>query len=630
MSLSDDVLRSAAAGIAPPPPRKAGRGASIVLPVSGLPPGVGDVLSNENAVLLIEPARRFGARGPVPDEPGADEPLDFAAQAVDALLRRTLSSGFPRTTAVWLGARRNGPWTVGLALRNAVRGGRLVPLQWAADAAREIEARGADRVLRELGICGLKRREALIVEACAPWLGEAEDARTLVRLAAAVLHACRRHHDGPLLCVAPAHFKGEPLADHFARLTGEESSGDPLALAVLYAEDGRHPIIEVQHWPRLSGPPLRRQVYGLVARRVGGRDKVGWQADGSALALDAQLLLESSDVDRVMTVPVVAQTRFGPPAGWELFETVEALEAACRHAVAATVVLPYQGADDYAALAHRIHRLRRAHPRALKIIVRELGERLRHGQESVLLRLGANQVVYRDVSLSRLEQAVQESRERLYQRQPPADAQTLVDAIAPEPVRGYLPPQPFCATARRMLARALDAQLGHSLIRLRLRGAVAHLDALAALRFERDGDLVTATGDEVAIFLFGCQQADAHGTLSRLLSVKAADLASDVSLVTMTIDLNMALESIAAQAHVNPPTDWTGALRERQQRAAQAEAQAQAAQEEAAGEPGETDTLPLAAGDVHADPAWQADGLQLPPGTRVLVPHRLGLRERVH
>jgi hypothetical protein len=71
-------------------------------------------------------------------------------------------------------------------------------------------------------------------------------------------------------------------------------------------------------------------------------------------------------------------------------------------------------------------------------------------------------------------------------------------------------------------------------------------------------------------------------------------------------------------------------LRERQQRAAQAEALAQAAQEEAAGEPGETDTLPLAAGDVHADPAWQADGLQLPPGTRVLVPHRLGLRERVH
>lgn len=623
MSLSDDVLRAGVVGTAKASatPRKAGRGASIVLPVGGLPPGVGDVLSGESAVLLIEAEFRFGARAGETGG-GQGDSSAFKEQVMDALLRRTLSSGFPRTTAVWVGARREGPWVVGAALRNAVRAGRLVPLQWSVDAAREIEARGAERVLRELGICGLKRREALVIEACAPWLGVAEDARTLVRLAGAMLAACRRQHDGPLLCVAPACYRGEPLADHFARLTGEDSSGEPLPLAVLYAEDGRHPIIEVQHWPRLSGPPLRRQVYGLVARRLGGRDKVGWQADGSALALDAQLLLEADDVARVITVPAVAQTRFGPPAGWELFDTVEALEAACRHAVAATVVLPYAGVEEFGALATRIHRLRRAHPRALKILVRELGERLRHGQESVLLRLGANQVVYRDVSLSRLEQAVLDGRERLYQRQPPPDAQALVDAIAPEPVRGYLPPQPFCATARRMLARALDAQLGHSLIRLRLRGAVAHLDALAALRFERDGDLVTATADEVAIFLFGCQQADAQGTLSRLLSVPVSQLASEVTLVTVTIDLNMALEGIASQAHVSPPTDWTAALRERQRQSA------------ARQEPSTTgdDVFAAAAAALApavSDPLW-VEGVQLPTGTRVLVPHRLHLRDRVH
>lgn len=625
MSLSDDVLRTATAGRSAPASRKAGRGASVVLPVGGLPPGVGDVLSHETAVLLIEAERRFGPQRDASLPEGADgAPASFRAQVFDALLRRTLSSGFPRTTAVWLGSRREGPWSVGLALRNAVRTGRLVPLQWTADAAREIEARGAERVLRELGVCGLKRREALIIDACAPWIGEADDARTLVALAGAMLQACRRVHDGPLLCVGPARYKGEPLADHFARLTGEDSSGEPLALAVLYAEDGRHPLIEIQHWPQLSGPPLRRQVYGLVARSRGGRDKVGWQADGSTMALDAQLLLGADDAARVVTTPSVAQTRFGPPDGWELFETAEALEATCRHAVAATVILPYGGLDDYAVLAHRIQRLRRAHPRALKILVRELGERLRHGQEAVLLRLGANQVVYRDVSLSRLDQAVQDSRDRLYQRPLAADAQVLVDAIAPEPVRGYLPPQPFCATARRMLARALDAQLGHSLIRLRLRGSVAHLDALAALRFERDGDLVTATGNEIAIFLFGCQQADAHGTLSRLLSTPVTELAADVTLVTATIDINMALEGIAAQAHVNPPTDWSSALRERHRQEDAEEAMSEAAPEEALTA---VSSLPMPAPAVTDA---RVDGLQLPAGTRVLVPHRLSLRERVH
>lgn len=616
MSLSDDVLRSAESGMAPRAPRKAGRGASIVLPVGGLPPGVGDVLARESAALLIETQHGFGphaGRGAPSAQASA-----FSAQALDALLRRTLSSGFPRTTAVWLGAHRQEPWRVGAALRTAVRAGRLVPLQWTADAAREIEARGAERVLKELGVCGLKRREALIIEACAPWLDEAEDARALVGLAGALMNACRRHHEGPLLVIAPARYRDEPMADHFARLAGEESSGEPLALATLYAEDGRHPMIEIQHWPTLAGPPLRRQVYGLVARQVAGRDKVGWQADGSALALDAQVLLEADDAGRVLTVPAVAQTHFGPPAGWELFDSLEAIDVASRHAVAATVVLPYGGADEYAALAHRIHRLRRAHPRALKILVRELGERLRHGQETVLLRLGANQVMYRDVGLSRLEQAVLEWRERLYQRAPVADAQSLIDAIAPEPVRGYLPPQAFCATARRMLARGLDAKLGHSLIRLRLRSAVAHLDALSAFRFERDGDLVTATADEVALFLFGCQQADAQGTLSRLLAVPVAELAAEVSLVTATIDLNMALEGIAAQAHVNPPTDWTTALRERRGGAA------------CGAEEGD-DTLAAAPypalHPVHESRPPVVDGLLLPAGTRVLVPHRLALRE---
>lgn len=616
MSLSDDAPRPAAPGGVAPQVRKPGRGASIVLPVGGLPPGVGDVLAHECAVLLIESQQAFRTPGALPA--GVDEDDGFHEQVLSATLRRTLSSGFPRTTAVWLGGHRDAPWVVGPALRSAVKAGRLVPLQWTTDAARQIEARGADRVLKELGVCGLRRREALIVEACAPWLAEAQDARTLVALAGAVLAACRRHHQGPLLCLAPARFRGEPLADYFVRLGREQQGGDDVPLATLYAEDGRHPIIEIQRWPSLSGAPVRRQVYGLVERRVGGRSKVGWQADGSALALDAQLLLEADDATRVLTVPEVAQTRFGPPPGWELFDGVDAIEAVCRHAVAATVVLPYAGIGDYAALAHCVHRLRRAHPRALKIIVRELGERLRHGQEAVLLRLGANQVVYRDVALSRLEQAVAEQRDRLFSRPPVADPQPLIDAIAPEPVRGYLMPQPFCATARRMLARGLDTQLGHSLITLRLRGDAAHLDALAAFRFERDGDLVTANADELSLFLFGCQQADAHGTLTRLLRVPVGDIAAELTLVTSTIDINMALEAVAAQAHVNPPTDWTGLLKERHQEQGAAVSKPHAPLPVAAPLP------PAVPTPVHQNP------LPLAPGSRVLVPHPLPLREPVH
>lgn len=622
MGLSDEVPRDAGRDARLTQVRKTGKGARIVLPVGGLPPGVGDVLPEECGVLLIEAGQRFQTSNPGSTSHAEPDPA-FQEAVLAATLRRTLSSGFPRATVMWLGAHRESAWAIGSSLRAAVRAGRLIPLQWRLDAARQIEVRGAERVLKDLGLCGLRRREALVIDACAPWLSEARDARTLVRLAAALLSACRRLHQGPVLGIVPAHFLGESLSNHFESLPWDELPGAPWSLATLYAEDGVHPVIEMHHWPALDGAAVRQRVYGLVGRRVGGRHKVGWQADGSALAMDAQVLLEADDVNRVIAVSSVAQSRFGPPAGWEVVDSAEDVEALCRYAVAATVILPYAQVDDFPALALRVQRLRAAHPRALKIIVRELGERLRHGQEAVLLRLGANQVVYRDVSLSRLEQAVLELRDRLFGRPPVAAPQALIDAIAAEPVRGYLPVQAFCATARRMLARGLDAKLGHSLLSLKLRASVAHLDALAAFQFERDGDLVTAGADELHLFLFGCQQADAQGTLARLLRVPMADIASDMTLVTATIDINMALEGVAAQAHVSPPTDWTGALKDRQRALQRLGAAQQGTAADVLAPPPPGGTMPS-----HV-PATLRDGLQLPPGTRVLTPHVLAVREPV-
>jgi len=594
------------------------RSGLLTLPVAGLPPGVGDIGAGECGLLLIQAETGLNGGGSVDEPVDGSAMLGFHDRVLAATLRRSLSRGFPRSTALWLGAHRQEPLAVGPSLRSAVKAGRLIPLQWSPDAASQIEARGAERVFKELGICGLRRREGLVIEACAPWLTVARNADELVQRAAAVVAVCARLHRGPILCVAPSHYHGVALAELFARLELSELPAQGFErIALLRAQDVLHPVIEVLLWPALQGPAVELRAFGLVPRQSGGRFKVGWQADGSALALDAQVLLQANDAHRVYTLAEVANSRFGPPPGWEVLPDREAIEAACRHAVAATVILPYGGVGDYAPLAHLVSRLRREHPRALKIIVRELGDRLRHGQESVLLRLGANQVVYREVSLSRLEQAVQELRERLYGRPPVADPQALIDAIAPEPARGYRPPQAFCAIARRMLARGLDAKLGHSLLSLRLRSSIAHLDALAAFSFERDGDLVTAGENALHVFLYGCQQADAQGTLARLLSLPVGDLAAEVTLVTASIDINMALEAIAAQAHVSPPTDWTVLLRERQRHLREAQAATVAAP---------VTELPAAVPAALSAP----DTRTLQPGTRVLVPHVLPMRTANH
>jgi cellulose biosynthesis protein BcsE len=544
----------------------------FTLPIAFLPEGLAELPPRHTGVLLF-----------------SDEAT--RQRTLRSLLEQALAEG----PVTWLGAGEHELPALGPDVAAAGRRGRLRALAWTADAAEQMAQRGDAHLLDELADLGSRRHDPLIVSAFDPWLaGLGPDASIELALqrASTALQAWARGRRGAVLAIGPARHGEQALLPLLLH-------GSLPGLAQLQAH-GEQMHLEIARWHGASGAQSDL-AFGLVDRPDGG-----WQADGTGLALDAHQLLDAADADAVLTTADLVQGATGVPAHWQVHENIDALLAHSRFAVAATVLLPYNGAADIAPLAGAVRRLRRAHPHALKIVVRERAAKLRYNHELALLRLGANAVVYREIGFSRLVQTTVELRGQLYGRvDAGADVPGTLDAVAPDAVQGYLPVAGFCAAVERMLERTRPVALSHCLVQLPLLPQVAHLDALLACRINRDGDLVTADDEGLSLFLFACREPDVNATLERLFGVPASELFSLIRVAPEAESIGDALAALRRGA-ADAVADYSAIL--------------QASRPRPAERPAEGAPRPAAAAPVLR-PLTPAH-----PAPRQLQPHALSLR----
>ena len=508
----------------------------VQLPIAFLPGQVGVLRRGQPAVLLL----------------GDDGTRQ-------RLLRRLLETELADGQVTWLGADADTVGALGPLVVAAARSGRLRALAWTPGAAATLHARGDTFLLQELAACGLRRGELLVVDLLPPWLGgraapdtapeATAEASAAVQQAVAALQRWSAERDAaPVLALAPLRHRGQALLPLFER--------SPLPCMAQLQRHGEQVHFEVVRWSGGRAGTVQDLGFGLVESADGG-----WQADGSGLALDTHALVTASDAERVITLAdTLAGAPDGAPAHWQVCDSLDAVVAACRYAVAATVLLPHRSADELPALLDTVRRLRAAHPHALKIVVREVGGQLRYNQELALVRLGANTVVYRNVSFSRLLQTLVELRNQTYARRVADEAAPdLLAQMKPDPVRGYLPLQAFCDAADRMLQRTEPLGLAHCLVQLPLLPQVAHLDALAACRIGRDGDIVSADAQSVWVFLFACRAPDVEPTLKRLFAVPLAELFHQLRMRPEPDAMRRALERLRRNA-VDAVTDYSDVL----------------------------------------------------------------------
>ncbi|MDR5856204.1 BcsE family c-di-GMP-binding protein [Caballeronia sp. LZ062] len=237
--------------------------------------------------------------------------------------------------------------------------------------------------------------------------------------------------------------------------------------------------------------------------------------------------LSAADAERVVVTRSLVGAEAWLPADWEPYADNAAVFAACRDAHAASIVFALDPDTPLADLCAMIHSLRKRRGGALKIAVALRGHGIGLHHELLLLRVGADAVLPRDLPFSRLSLALRSLQGHLHTGPIVDDPAAALAAAQPDALSGYAPLAGFCDRVAAVLQRGHMLALPHVLVELTVRDDVSHLDALCATLSRQPGRIATVDATHVYVFLFACEPPEAHDRLGPLLDAPGAELFSD-------------------------------------------------------------------------------------------------------
>jgi len=314
-----------------------------------------------------------------------------------------------------------------------------------------------------------------------------------------------------------------------------------------------HYTWEVAFW-RDQHTMLAREVLPLGFSTLDQRLTVMGTTLGEAA--DGQTLL-APDEGSVIVSRGAVQREHAVPDAWQVVDDNEAVVASAAGAIAATVVLQYEGSEHVAALAEQVHRLRRGRGRALKIVVREGKEIMRQQFELLLMNLGASLVVPRRAPLSRLQTMLEGIQGQLFTRPILDDYKNALSAVLSSDTTGYVPPAEFNELVRNAVERGRLIRLPHVLLQLPLQPEVAHVDALRACRMSDAGDICTASTGNLYAFFFGCRLEDADIACQRVFQRPFIELFQGEMRSGDPESILASLKRLEAEIEQTPPTDYS-------------------------------------------------------------------------
>ncbi len=260
----------------------------------------------------------------------------------------------------------------------------------------------------------------------------------------------------------------------------------------------------VERWRRSEGTALVRADFAIHDPEGNGRlASLGARVETQTTPLAAP------DDRRVIVTREIADHDRGLPPAWEVLDDPYDFEDYLAGALAPTLVIHFDLNADFDRLARLVEQIRHDVGGSIKLVLRETDLRIRHYQERILLHIGLNLVVHAYERTEVLLWAIEALRGA---RSPSPPSGNVLDQLLrvsqPPALRGYLPPLDFCDALLQHLGPANPFDIDHALIRLKLLPGISPQAALAAYRANRRGDLITADGSRLYLFLFGCGRAD--------------------------------------------------------------------------------------------------------------------------
>lgn len=293
-------------------------------------------------------------------------------------------------------------------------------------------------------------------------------------------------------------------------------------------------------------------------------------AEGRLVALEddarvhahwASRVAAAPDRDQVFCTAPAAGGLAATPPRWQVLPQAQDVERATAAATAAICVLDLSDLQAFRGLAHLVQRMRARNGRGLRVLVRECGVRLRQGQQQLLLALGANAIVPRDLESAQLPAWIESGAGEVFMRPLFNDFESAFVGALPPAEGGYQPVAEFTQLARRSTERARAGGLDCALLRFFVPAALPPVEALRHVRPVRPGDLCTADDVSVYLFLFGCWQEDIEAALERILR-RGAEQLFDGQIRSVAAEAILAeLDDLAHRHAARPLRDYRNFLR---------------------------------------------------------------------
>lgn len=275
----------------------------------------------------------------------------------------------------------------------------------------------------------------------------------------------------------------------------------------------------VDFWASPSGVVASRAMRariesnGVLAIQAGPSDKTiaNMQAAGTPLPAAAQDEKDVFFMDSTLTG--ISKTADGK---WTFCDNLVGLMHASRNAVAASAILIFDRNTDLRQLAQAVHTLRTGLGKQVKIIIRELDASLRYQNELLLLRLGASLIIHRDVPVARLQLAIQSLTGQSFSRDVDVNFEHALASVSTTHACGYVPAPAFFQQASDIVERSRALSIPYALVRAKMPAGQTPEQSVTRFKLTRNGDMVTATTDEVMLFLSAVPQASLLPTLKRV------------------------------------------------------------------------------------------------------------------
>lgn len=254
------------------------------------------------------------------------------------------------------------------------------------------------------------------------------------------------------------------------------------------------------------------------------------------------------------------------PGIWQRVDTSIGMMHATRNTRSATCILNFDGDSNLQQLAETVHTLRVSLGRHARIVVQEKEASLGHQSEALLLRLGINLVVHRDVPMARLPTLLASLNGQVFKRDIEVSFEAAVESAFPPKQQSYLPAQAFVREVNATLDRAETLGVSCAMVSGKPMPDMTVVDILTNNVLTRPGDMMSSDGESCYIFLNACPQSEILVTLEQILGMAVDAAFDDPKLFIQREEIQPELTELLRVAERGDPSDVSPKTRAPQNR----------------------------------------------------------------